>query len=67
MLLVEAAVLVFGQLDHARSECRIDGVVGGSAAVAVGQAGRSLIGVGLVQALELPLGDAQELGRLSVD
>jgi hypothetical protein len=38
-----------------------------STAVAVYQAARALLGISLVQSLQLPLGDAQQLGRFSVD
>ena len=67
VLLVEASVLVFGQLDHSGSDSSIDSVVGGSAAVAVDQAGHSSFGVGPAKTLELSLRDAEELGRLGVD
>jgi len=67
VLVIEASVLVFGQLDHSVSDGSFDRVVGGSAAIAVGQAGHSRLPIGPVKALELSLGDAQKLGRLGVD
>jgi hypothetical protein len=67
VLVIEGLVLVCGQLDLSGSDRSLDGVVSRSAPVAVRQAGRPFLGVSLVKALELSLGDSQKLGCRGVD
>src|SRR5229473_944009 len=67
VLVIEALVLVSGQLDHSGGDGSLDGVVSRSAPVAMRQAGRPFLGVGLVKTLELSLGDSQKLSCRGVD
>lgn len=67
VLLVEALVLLARQLDDAPSNCRLDRVVGRAASIAVCQAGNAQLPEAPVEALQLPLGDAEQRGRFLVD
>jgi hypothetical protein len=67
VLVIEALVLVSGQLYHSGRDGSLYGVVGRSAPVAMGQGRRPFFRVGLMQALQLSLRDPQKFGGLGVD